>query len=228
MRPYYKYLLLFLLVLTAAPAVSQSNEFIAIRQGNKLYQKKQFKQAELHYKRALSYNPRSARGFYNMGNALLMQNEADKAMQMYAKAAAYERNPKIRARIFHNMGFVEQKKQNYDQAIAYYKKALRNDPTNDDTRYNLALCQHMKKSGKGGQQNKKQQQQKQKQQGQNKEQKQQQPKQQPKQQQGKQDQLSKQNAENLLNIVEREERNTQDKLQKKNRQPQTKQLEKNW
>lgn len=129
--------------------------------------------------------------------------------------------------IYHNMGVIMQGQKNYADAIECYKNSLRRNPANADSRYNLALCQHLlkkqppkKQNNQSNNKNKGQQQQKQ--QSKSKSNNQQ-------QQSQNQNQMSKQNAESLLkNIVEREERNTQEKLKKMQQNPPTKRLEKNW
>ena len=109
-------------------------------------------------------------------------------------------------------------------AIEAYKEALRNNPNDDETRYNLVLCQRqLKNDGNGGQN---QQQQQQDQQDQQQQQEQEQPQQQ--QQQQQEPPMSKENAEQLLNAAIQNEKQTQDKLQKAQQQPQRRAIQKNW
>ena len=108
-----------------------------------------------------------------------------------------------------------------EEAIKYYKEALRNNPNDDDTRYNLALCQKQLKD-------KQQQQQPQSEQGQGKEEEQQpeEPEQNPQKQQT-QGGMSNENAEQLLNLSRQSERETRERINNQP-QPRRKQFPKNW
>jgi hypothetical protein len=110
---------------------------------------------------------------------------------------------------------------------------LRNNPKDDETRYNLALAQKMLKDQQQNQQNQDQQQQQQEQkedkQEQNQDQQEQDQKNQQQQQQQQQNknEMSKENAQQLLNAVMQDEKNVQDKV-KKQIQIQGKKLDKDW
>lgn len=224
---FLKYILLVCVSLLALQVQAQTKEYTLIHQGNRYFAKKDYKQAELYYRRALSVNPRSARASYNLGNVQLALKQPKAAMKLYEKALPEEKNKNVQSMIYHNMGVIMQGQKNYADAIECYKNSLRRNPANADSRYNLALCQHLlkkqppkKQNNQSNNKNKGQQQQKQ--QSKSKSNNQQ-------QQSQNQNQMSKQNAESLLkNIVEREERNTQEKLKKMQQNPPTKRLEKNW
>lgn len=212
-------LILLVLLTCVLPVDAQTPEYKAIHQGNRAFVRKDYKQAEHYYRIALKANPSDSRAHFNLGDAFLAQNNPKSAMQEYEAASRTERNKAIKAMAFHNMGYIHQSSKQYDQAIDMYKKALRLNPYDDDTRYNLALCQKQKKN----QNDDKQQQQKQQQQQQKQEQQQQQ------QQQNKPDEqkISNDNAEQLLNLSRQSERQTQEKVQRA-QQPRRKTLEKNW
>ena len=122
------------------------------------------------------------------------------------------------------------------QCIEAYKESLRNNPKDDETRYNLALAQKLLKDQQQDQQNQDQQQQQQKEQKEDKQeqnqdqqeqdQKEQQQNQQQQQQQNKSE-MSKENAQQLLNAIMQDEKNVQDKV-KKQLQIRGKKLEKDW
>lgn len=224
---FLKYIWLMCVCLTALQAQAQSKEYTLIHQGNRCFAQKDYKQAELFYRRALSVNPRSSRASYNLGNVQLALKQPKAAMKLYEKALPEEKNKNVQSMIYHNMGVILQGQKNYADAIDCYKNSLRRNPANADSRYNLALCQYLlkkqppkKQNNQSNNKNKGQQQQKQ--QSKSKSNNQQ-------QQSQNQNQMSKQNAESLLkNIVEREERNTQEKLKKIQQNPPSKRLEKNW
>ena len=201
-----------------------------IRQGNKQYRKGNVAEAEVSYRKAVERNERNPQANYNLGNALMGQRKDSLAITQLEKAAKLETNPLRRAQAYHNMGVICQQHRMFGEAIEAYKEALRNNPTDNETRYNLELCKRQQQDQQQdqNQQNKdnkdnqdKQEQQKQQQQ----ELKQDEQKQE--QQQQKQ-QMSKENAEQLLNAAMQEEKQTQERMKKAQQQPQKRRLEKNW
>ena len=134
------------------------------------------------------------------------------------------------------MGVILQSSKQLPQCIEAYKESLRNNPKDNETRYNLALAQKQLKDQQQNQQNQDQQQQQQQKQeeekqDQNKDQQEQEQKDQQQQNQQQQQQnkneMSKENAQQLLNAVMQDEKNVQDKV-KKQIQIQGKKLEKDW
>jgi tetratricopeptide (TPR) repeat protein len=203
-----------------------------LRSGNKLYNDSLFIKAEVDYRKALEINPKSTDAMFNLANALLMQQKAKEAMEQYESVSKIEKDKEKLAQIYHNMGVILQSSKQLPQCIEAYKESLRNNPKDDETRYNLALAQKQLKDQQQNQQNQDQQQQQQEQkedkQDQNKDQQEQNQdqQQQPQQQQNK-NEMSKENAQQLLNAVMQDEKNVQDKV-KKQIQIQGKKLEKDW
>ena len=212
--------LLFLLV--ASSAFAQKTERDYLRSGNKLYNDSLFIKAEVDYRKALEINPKSTDAMFNLGNSLLMQQKAKEAMEQFESASKVEKDKDKLAQIYHNMGVILQSSKQYPQCIEAYKESLRNNPKDDETRYNLALAQKLLKDQ---QQNQDQNQDKNKNQ-QEQDKKDQQNQNQQQQQQNK-DEMSKENAQQLLNAVMQDEKNVQDKV-KKQLQIQGKKLDKDW
>ena len=204
-----------------------------LRSGNKLYNDSLFIKAEVDYRKALDINPKSTDAMFNLGNALLMQQKVKEAMEQYESVSKVEKDKSKLAEIYHNMGVILQSAKQYPQCIEAYKESLRNNPKDDETRYNLALAQKMLKDQQQNQQNQDQQQQQQEQkedkQEQNQDQQEQDQKNQQQQQQQQQNknEMSKENAQKLLNAVMQDEKNVQDKV-KKQIQIQGKKLDKDW
>ena len=205
-----------------------------LRSGNKLYNDSLFIKAEVDYRKALDINPKSTDAMFNLGNALLMQQKVKEAMEQYESVSKVEKDKSKLAEIYHNMGVILQSAKQYPQCIEAYKESLRNNPKDDETRYNLALAQKMLKDQQQNQQNQDQQQQQQEQkedkQEQNQDQQEQDQKNQQQQQQQQQqnkNEMSKENAQQLLNAVMQDEKNVQDKV-KKQIQIQGKKLDKDW
>ena len=223
------------LVLVSAMAYGQKNERDYLRSGNKLYKDSTFVKAEVDYRKALELEPKSTDAIYNLGNSLLMQQKAKEAMEQYEAASRLEKDKVKLAQIYHNMGVILQSSKQLPQCIEAYKEALRNNPKDNETRYNLALAQKQLKDQQQQQQNQDQQQeqkqdQKQDEKEQNKDQQDQQQKDQQQnqqQQQQQQNQMSKENAEQLLRAAMQDEKNVQDKVKKGIRVEERK-LEKDW
>lgn len=200
-----------------------------LRSGNKLYNDSLFIKAEVDYRKALEINPKSTDAMYNLANSLLMQQKANEAMEQFESVSKIEKDKSKLAQIYHNMGVILHVNKQYPQCIEAYKEALRNNPKDDETRYNLALAQKMLKD----QQQQNQDQQQEQKQEQKEDEKQDQQDQQDQQQQNQQQQqqnkneMSKENAQQLLNAVMQDEKDVQEKV-KKQIQIQGKKLDKDW
>ena len=160
-------------------------------------------------------------GIFNLADAVYKQNRFDEAAGKFSELAEQMTNPVEKARAYHNLGNSQLMNQKIDESIESYKKALRQNPTDLETKYNLAYAQLLKNQQQQQQnqqnqdqnkdQNKDQQQQNQDQQNkdQNKDQQQQN-----QQQQQAQNKISKDNAEQLLQALQNDEKNIQDKVKK--------------
>ena len=219
------------LVLAAMSASAQTDRQY-IRQGNKLFRSGDYPNAEVSYRKAIERNPKNPQAVFNLGNALMAQKKDSAAVMQYESATKLETNPLRKAKAYHNVGVICQSHKMYGEAIEAYKSALRLNPNDDETRYNLVLCKHQQKKQQQNQQN-------QNQQGNDNQKKDDKKDQQNKdQQQDKQDdkkqqeqpkpQMSKDNAEQLLNAAIQNEKQTQDKLKKAQQQPQRRSTQKNW
>lgn len=237
-----KFMMCLLLVLQAGQLSAQTyREYM--RGGNRLYRDSAYTDAEVDFRKVVELNPRYALARYNLANTLLFQQKPKEAMKEYEQAVKLETNKARLADNYHNMGVILQSQKQYGPAIECYKNALRNDPSDDESRYNLVLCQHLLKNSPQDQEQNQEDENKDGQ-GQNKEedknsdkkdqdekkdQNQEQEKQQrqnPQQQQ--QNEMSKENAEQLLKAAMQDEKSTQDKVKKAMQQPQRRRLEKQW
>ena len=216
----YKSVMLLLMSAFALTASAQADRKF-IRNGNRLYRQQQFAKAEA--------NSRNTQASYNLGCALLQQQKDSAAIAQFENAGKAETSKRRKAMAYHNMGVICQKHQMFSEAIEAYKESLRNNPSDNETRYNLELCRRQLKNQKKNDKNQnkkedknkdkqKEQQQKQNKQKNDKQQKQQQP----------QQQMSKENAEQMLNAAMQEEKATQQRLKQKQQQPQRRKLDQNW
>ena len=143
------YILCMCLALTAVAGYGQKTDRDYLRSGNKLYKDSLFVKAEVDYRKALELNPKSADAMYNLGNALMMQEKAKEAMEQFDAASRLEKDKKKLAQIYHNMGVILQSSKQLPQCIEAYKQSLRNNPKDNETRYNLALAQKQLKAEQG-------------------------------------------------------------------------------
>jgi tetratricopeptide (TPR) repeat protein len=219
-----------------------------IRSGNKFYADSLYEKAEIEYRKALEINPKSTDAMYNLGNALFnqipqSQEKGKEAMEQYVTAAKLESDKAKLAHINHNLGTLLYMAQQYPQSVEAYKESLRNNPNDNETRYNLAKAMYMLKQQQEQQQEQQQDQQQEQQQDQQQEQQQEQQEQQQQdqqeqlqnqeqqqEQQSQQDeeQISKENAEQILNALMQDEKDIQEKQKKMMQQHQGKTLDKDW
>lgn len=221
-------LLTALLLLAFAAIHAQPTAHRYLRKGDNAYESNNFTQAEENYRKALekSENPQ---GSYNLGNAIYQQERYDEAIPRYEESAQSLKEDLARARAFHNLGNAYYQKNELEKSIEAYKNALRLNPSDMETKFNLAIAQR-KLQQQEQEQNEDQQQNQQEEQEQDE---QQQPppdseeeQQQKQQQQGEpqdvpeqpQD-LTKEEARKLLEIIDQEEQKVQQKLRKAQAKP---------
>ena len=221
---------LFLLIFSMTAMAQTDRDYI--RRGNRLMRDSVYDKAQVEYQKAIEKDNTNPISHFNLGNALLYQNKAEDAMKEYETAARLEKDKMRLAQIYHNMGVVLQSAKQFDKAVACYRNSLRNDPTNDETRYNYALSLFQLKKNQGGQDNQDQQKddkgQDEKKEQEQQQQKQEQDKKDEQQQQPQPEQMSRENAEQMLNAAMQDEKATQEKIQKAQQKRQQKQLQKQW
>ena len=221
---------LFLLISSLTAMTQTDRDYI--RRGNRLMRDSVYDKAQVEYQKAIEKDNTNPISHFNLGNALLYQNKAEDAMKEYETAARLEKDKTRLAQIYHNMGVVLQSAKQFDKAVACYRNSLRNDPTNDETRYNYALSLFQLKKNQGGQDNQDQQKddkgQDEKKEQEQQQQKQEQDKKDEQQQQPQPEQMSRENAEQMLNAAMQDEKATQEKIQKAQQKRQQKQLQKQW
>lgn len=227
---------IILLLLTALSVSSYADNRQArklIRKGNALYRADKRQEAQVDYLKAYRADSTDARVQYNLATSMfpqdykLVQKErCDTMAMMFERAAQAETNPLRKAKAYHNEGVAYQGVKDFGKAIEAYKNALRCNPNDDESRYNLVLCQRQLKNQGGGNNN--QQQDKQDKQQQQQQQQQKKQKKQDQQQQQQEPPMSKENAEQLLNAAMQREKETQKRMKEAQQQPQRRRIEKNW
>lgn len=230
-----RYIIFIAFLLACTGASAQKAERDHIRKGNRAYKDSVFVDAEVNYRKALEENPASSISMYNLGNTLANQQKFQEAMEQYQTAAKFEKDKTKLSQIYHNAGVLLQSAKEYAKAIEAYKQSLRNNSKDDETRYNLALCQKLLEDQEQNQDNQdqnqdnqEQQQDQQQQDQQNQEQEQNQDQQQQQQPEQQENEMSKENAEQMLNSVTQDEKDVQEKVQKQQQALQGGRLEKDW
>ncbi len=138
MKMRLKYILFFLIIFVSVSAQNPSSD---IREGNKLYKKQDFSNAEISYRNALEKDRHSLPAIYNLANTLYRQQKFNDATNEFQKAATLSKaNNEQASTVFHNLGNSLFQQQKYADSIEAYKKALRLNPKDNDARKNLALA----------------------------------------------------------------------------------------
>jgi len=139
-----KNIILIWALLISVATFSQKKDF-DLPQGNEDFVKKEYADAEANYRVSKANNAKRAAAAYNLGNSIYKQNQAGEAKYAYAKAIETAKGKQQKHSAFHNIGNVFMKEKDYSKAVEAYKNALRNNPSDEETRYNYALAKKMLK-----------------------------------------------------------------------------------
>jgi tetratricopeptide (TPR) repeat protein len=178
-----------------------------VRQGNKQYKEEVFDESEILYRKALEKEQQSYSGEFNLGDAMYKQEKFEDAARSFHKLSENETDPIKLGELYHNLGNSFLKANQLEASIEAYKQSLRNNPADNETRHNLAYAQQMQ-----------QQQQDQKDQDQNQDQ----------QQQQQQPQISREDAQRMLQALQQDEQDLQEKLKKQKAQATKVKVLKDW
>lgn len=222
-----KRMIVLAFMLSSLSVMAQSDRQF-IRNGNKQYHSQDYQKSEVEYRKAISKNSNNSNAIYNLGCALMMQQKDSAAIVHFQQAGNLEKNKMRKAMSYHNIGVICQKHQMYGDAINAYKEALRNNPNDDETRYNLALCKRLNKENPDKNKQNQDKNKKENKQEQNKKDNSKQKDKQEKQAPQPKEQMSRENAEQLLNAAIQEEKATQQRLKKATQRPNKQQNPKNW
>ena len=142
--------------------LKESKEFLS--EANYEMENDNFSLAEAAYREAIATNPEEDTGKYNLGTAYYDKEMNDVAMSRFKQAAAVADTKSDKHKVFHNLGNTFMNEKLYKEAVDSYKNALRNNPKDEETRYNYALAKELleeqEKNG-GGDDNKENQEDKQ-------------------------------------------------------------------
>ena len=114
-----------------------------LSEAQQMLQKEKFPDAEANYRQAISLNPKDETAKYNLGTAYYGKEKNAEAMLRFKQAAVTAITKADKHRAFHNLGNTYMNEKKYTEAVESYKNALRNNPNDDETRYNLALAKDL-------------------------------------------------------------------------------------
>ena len=137
-------ILYILLILTSFSMFSQSPKINNhLYDGNEKVKNEDFLGAEVNYRLALSKQPETPKALFNLGNTQYKAKAFDEAAQQFYRTHKFSENKTDKHAALHNMGNVYMKQKEYQKAVESYKSALRNNPSDNETRYNYALAKSL-------------------------------------------------------------------------------------
>ena len=238
------YLLFFFLssVFCLLPSISSAQqEKKLIHEGNKQYENKKFGEAEKEYSKALNKNKDSYKGTFNLGDAYYQEGKYEQAAEQFQLLTHRATSKDTLSKAYHNLGNSLIKAKKYEDGVNAYKNALKNNPKDDETRYNLAYAQQMlkqqqqqnkdkKKNDKKDDKDKKDKQNKDKNDEKDKKDKDKKDenKENKEEEKPKKEEISKEDANRLLNALQNDEKNLQDKRKKEKEKGVKVDIEKDW
>lgn len=228
--------LLIFAILLSSQSIFAQKEFPNLNKGNRLYQKENYLDAEIQYRDALQKNQKSDVAIFNLGNALYRQEKYEEARKEFTKLTNAGQDAESLANVYHNIGNCLLQEGKFAESVEAYKQALKLNPGDNETRYNLAVANMLNR-----QQQQQQQQQQQNDQNdkenmnkQNNDQNkpenkdEQQEKQQMQNVQKDDSQMTEENARRILDAFANDEKETQEKLNRSQSGGNKKYIEKDW
>ena len=115
-----------------------------IRQGNNAYTDSSFAAAEESYRTALAADQNAFNAAFNLADAIYKQENYEEASTLFQGLTEKAESKEEKAMAYHNLGNSLLQEQKLEESIEAYKNALRNNPSDSDTKHNLAYAQRMK------------------------------------------------------------------------------------
>ena len=217
-----------------------------IRQGNSAYTDSSFAAAEESYRKALAADQNAFNAAFNLADAIYKQGNYEQASTLFQGLTSKAESKEEKAMAYHNLGNSLLQQGKLEESIESYKNSLRNNPSDKDTKHNLAYAQRMKKEQEQNQDEKKEEKEEKEEEEQQEEQEQKEEEQQEEQQSNNQnqeqqpqqeqkpkeaqnpDQISKEEAEKMLDALQQQEKELQEDLQKKKAKGVKLKIEKDW
>jgi Ca-activated chloride channel homolog len=216
------------------------------REGNRAYERGDYETAARMYMEALQVEPDNARLYFNLGNALAKMGKPEEAAAAWDQFKELNQSPLEKSKAIYNQGNTAAEQKEWDKALNAYREALKLNPNDTDAKYNYELAVKQKQEQEQNQDQEQKQDQKQdqqqdqkqdQQQQQDQNQDQQQQQQQQDQNQGQEQQqqkpqfdpgsMTKEQARDMLNALESQEKDLLKDL-KKQKAPSSYRNAKDW
>jgi len=119
-------------------ALKKANNFVY--KGNELIADEDFVSAEMEYRKAISEQATTVAGAYNLGTSYYKSGNLDESLYRLQQATETATSKSEKHKAFHNIGNILMQNKKCKEAVEAYKNALRNNPSDDETRYNLSVA----------------------------------------------------------------------------------------
>lgn len=126
-------LLTFLAFIVSASSLNDA------RKANEAFKNGDFETAAELYRKAIDESPDDARLHFNLGNALAKLGESEASVRAFETAKQLMENPHQKSMADYNAGTALSEAEMYEEALAFYKNALRNNPGDSDTKHNYEM-----------------------------------------------------------------------------------------
>lgn len=134
------------IVLLVSTYVFAQEDHKDLYNGNESFKEKKYIDSEADYRVSASSDKNvKAASYYNLGNSIYRQNQPGEAKFNFLEATTSATTKEEKHKAFHNLGNTLMLEKNYQAAVETYKNALRNNPYDEETRYNYALAKKMLK-----------------------------------------------------------------------------------
>ena len=144
----------FISILASYNIYAQSENYAKFyNKGNKFIEYN-FEEAEKNFRVAIDDSLSDLRATFNLSNKYYSEGLYDEAISRQIESTKLAKNKSEKHKAFHNLGNSLMKKEMCSEAVLAYKNALRNDPSDDETRYNLALAKKCEEEQQNDDQNK--------------------------------------------------------------------------
>ncbi|GBD90828.1 tetratricopeptide repeat protein [bacterium BMS3Abin04] len=126
-----------------------------INKGVDLYEKKKYSDSEVDFKKGIENDAESFEGYFNLGDALYKQGRYNEALEALKKSYSLAKTDRQKENVYYNVGNTLLKAKKYAESIDAYKNALKINPKDLDAKYNLSYALQMMKNQKNKNKNNK-------------------------------------------------------------------------
>ncbi len=250
-----KFKILMVLFFVVMNSFSQSENYKKFFNMGNEYFESSFEESEYNYRIAINDSSSDSKASFNLSNNYYKMGLYDEAIARQIEAIKLSKTSNEKHKSYYNLGNLYMKKDMCSEAVNAYKNALRNDPKDEQTRYNLSIAKLCEENQNNEQANDEQQdeeqdnndqQEQQDEQNSNRNEQQQDEQQSENEQQDKQDNKSNENSEsenqnkesdsklssqqimNILKAMENAEKKVQAKINNQNKKGAKIVSEKDW